>query len=105
MIRFAARYSSRPPPEPLSPTAVSTMFSSAKPSPRVPACPSESKRASPDLQRNGAKRLRVPAAAQVPEGMDPVDAAPLMCAGVTVFNGLRRNTEKAHPPALVAVVG
>ena len=42
---------------------------------------------------------------QVPEGMDPVKAAPIMCAGVTVFNSLRRNNEYAKPPALVAVVG
>lgn len=45
------------------------------------------------------------ALARVPEGMDPTDAAPLMCAGVTVFNGLRRNNHKAAPPALVGVVG
>ncbi|CAM9452463.1 unnamed protein product [Sphacelaria rigidula] len=37
--------------------------------------------------------------------MDPTDAAPLMCAGVTVFNGLRANISKAQPPALVGVVG
>lgn len=42
---------------------------------------------------------------QVPEGMDPIAAAPLMCAGVTVFNALRGNIEKAKVPALVAVVG
>ncbi|CAM9519849.1 unnamed protein product, partial [Sphacelaria rigidula] len=45
------------------------------------------------------------ALARVPDGMDPTDAAPLMCAGVTVFNGLRANISKAQPPALVAVVG
>lgn len=44
-------------------------------------------------------------AVQVPDGMDPVTAAPLMCAGVTVFHGLRSNIEKALPPAIVAVVG
>lgn len=37
--------------------------------------------------------------------MDPVAAAPLMCAGVTVFNSLRNNNDKAKPPAIVAVVG
>lgn len=42
---------------------------------------------------------------QVPEGMDPIAAAPLMCAGVTVFTALRDNIEKAKPPAIVAVVG
>lgn len=42
---------------------------------------------------------------QVPEGMDPVTTAPLMCAGVTVFNALRGTNEHAKQPALVAVVG
>lgn len=42
---------------------------------------------------------------QVRDGMDPVTAAPLMYAGVTVFHGLRSNIEKALPPATVAVVG
>ena len=37
--------------------------------------------------------------------MDPVAAAPLMYAGVTVFNSLRNNNDKAKPPAIVAVVG
>ena len=37
--------------------------------------------------------------------MDPITAAPMMCAGVTVFNGLRSHNDKANPPALVAVVG
>lgn len=37
--------------------------------------------------------------------MDPVDAAPLACAGVTVFNSLRNCVGKAKPPAIVAVVG
>ncbi|CAM9269476.1 unnamed protein product [Ectocarpus sp. 13 AM-2016] len=45
------------------------------------------------------------ALARVPEGMDPVAAAPLLCAGVTVFNALRGTNEKAKPPALVGVVG
>lgn len=42
---------------------------------------------------------------QVPEGMDPIAAAPLMCAGVTVFNALRGTNDKAKQPAIVAVVG
>lgn len=41
----------------------------------------------------------------MPDGMDPLVAAPLMCAGVTVFTALRDNIDKARPPALVAVVG
>eukprot|EP00904_Undaria_pinnatifida_P009051 jgi/Undpi1/5276/HiC_scaffold_2.g00557.m1 len=43
--------------------------------------------------------------ARVPKGMDPIDAAPLACAGVTVFNSLRNCVGKAKPPAIVAVVG
>lgn len=45
----------------------------------------------------------VTALARVPEGMDPVEAAPLLCAGVTTFNALR-NTD-ARPGDLVAVQG
>jgi D-arabinose 1-dehydrogenase-like Zn-dependent alcohol dehydrogenase len=41
--------------------------------------------------------------AAVPEGLSAVDAAPLMCAGVTTFNCLR-NTG-ARPGDLVAVLG
>jgi NADPH2:quinone reductase len=41
--------------------------------------------------------------AQIPEGVDYEDAAPLMCAGVTTFNALR-NTE-ARPGDLVAIQG
>eukprot|EP00903_Cladosiphon_okamuranus_P011987 g11256.t1 len=43
--------------------------------------------------------------ARVPNGMDPITAAPLLCAGVTVFNALRGTNEKAKQPAIVAVVG
>jgi alcohol dehydrogenase, propanol-preferring len=39
----------------------------------------------------------------LPEGMDPVAAAPLMCAGITAFNGLRRAGATAG--SRVAVVG
>ncbi|UQI46663.1 alcohol dehydrogenase catalytic domain-containing protein [Streptomyces sp. HU2014] len=39
----------------------------------------------------------------LPDGLDPVAAAPLMCAGVTAFNGLRR--AGARPGQRVAVVG
>jgi D-arabinose 1-dehydrogenase-like Zn-dependent alcohol dehydrogenase len=39
----------------------------------------------------------------LPEGLDPVAAAPLMCAGLTAFNGLRRAGATAG--SRVAVVG
>ncbi|KAF5021144.1 hypothetical protein F66182_6844 [Fusarium sp. NRRL 66182] len=34
--------------------------------------------------------LRSEAAVRVPKDMDPAEAAPLLCAGVTVFNGIRK---------------
>jgi len=43
------------------------------------------------------------AVAAMPEGIAPADAAPLMCAGVTVFNALRHAI--AGPGDLVAVQG
>jgi D-arabinose 1-dehydrogenase-like Zn-dependent alcohol dehydrogenase len=46
---------------------------------------------------------RAEALAMVPEGMNPVTAAPLMCAGVTTFNALRNSG--ARPGALVAILG
>ncbi|MFQ3560980.1 alcohol dehydrogenase [Streptomyces gramineus] len=45
----------------------------------------------------------VDALARLPEGLSAADAAPLGCAGVTTFNGLRRSP--AEPGDLVAVVG
>jgi propanol-preferring alcohol dehydrogenase len=39
----------------------------------------------------------------LPEGLDPVAAAPLMCAGITAFNGLRR--AGVRPGSHVAVIG
>jgi alcohol dehydrogenase, propanol-preferring len=39
----------------------------------------------------------------LPEGLDPVAAAPLMCAGITAFNGLRQ--AGLRPDSRVAVVG
>lgn len=39
----------------------------------------------------------------LPEGLDPVAAAPLMCAGITAFNTLRRAGIK--PTSRVAVIG
>lgn len=40
---------------------------------------------------------------RIPDGFDPMTAAPLLCAGVTVFNALR--VGHAAPNALVAVQG
>src|SRR5438876_3152663 len=45
----------------------------------------------------------IDALARMPESLDPVEAAPLMCAGITTFNALRRNG--ALPSDLVAVQG
>jgi D-arabinose 1-dehydrogenase-like Zn-dependent alcohol dehydrogenase len=41
--------------------------------------------------------------ALIPEGLSAVDAAPLMCAGVTTFNSLRNSG--ARPGDLVAILG
>ena len=41
--------------------------------------------------------------ARVPDGMDPLEAAPLLCAGVTTFNALRHSG--ARPGDLVAIQG
>ncbi|KAM0438548.1 hypothetical protein ACHAPT_001298 [Fusarium lateritium] len=47
--------------------------------------------------------LRAEAVVRVPKEMDPAEAAPLLCAGVTVFNGMRKlHVEQG---ALVAVQG
>jgi D-arabinose 1-dehydrogenase-like Zn-dependent alcohol dehydrogenase len=43
------------------------------------------------------------AVARMPQGLEPVDAAPLMCAGLTTFNALRNSD--ARPGDLVAVLG
>jgi len=45
----------------------------------------------------------VEAVAHMPESLDPAEAAPLMCAGITTFNALRRSG--AMPSDLVAVQG
>jgi D-arabinose 1-dehydrogenase-like Zn-dependent alcohol dehydrogenase len=45
----------------------------------------------------------VEALAHIPESLDPADVAPLMCAGITTFNALRR--AGALPSDLVAVQG
>ena len=43
------------------------------------------------------------ALASIPDGLSAIDAAPLMCAGVTTFNALRHSG--AHPGDTVAVLG
>ena len=52
-----------------------------------------------------AESITVPAAAlaRIPDGLDPVDAAPMGCAGVTTFNALRGSG--AGPGSRVAVLG
>ncbi|MFD0338658.1 alcohol dehydrogenase [Streptomyces sp. NPDC127117] len=45
----------------------------------------------------------VDALARIPDALSAVDAAPMGCAGVTTFNGLRRSA--ARPGDLVAVLG
>lgn len=47
--------------------------------------------------------LRAEATVRVPSDMDPVEAAPLLCAGVTVFNGIRK--QRIEHGNLVAVQG
>ena len=39
----------------------------------------------------------------IPDGLSSVDAAPLLCAGLTTFNALRRSSAK--PGELVAILG
>jgi D-arabinose 1-dehydrogenase-like Zn-dependent alcohol dehydrogenase len=43
------------------------------------------------------------AVAAMPDGLDPVESAPLLCAGITTFNALRHS--HAVPSDLVAVQG
>jgi len=43
------------------------------------------------------------ALARIPDGLSPVEAGPLMCAGVTTYNSLRNSG--ARPSDLVAVLG
>ncbi len=42
-------------------------------------------------------------AARIPEGADPVEVAPVLCAGVTVLKALKRT--EAHPGQWVAITG
>jgi D-arabinose 1-dehydrogenase-like Zn-dependent alcohol dehydrogenase len=46
---------------------------------------------------------RAQALAAIPDELDPVEAAPLMCAGVTTFNALRNSGARAGD--LVAILG
>jgi propanol-preferring alcohol dehydrogenase len=46
---------------------------------------------------------RTTALARIPDGLTPVDASPLLCAGVTTYNPLRQLN--AAPGALVAIQG
>ena len=52
-----------------------------------------------------AERMIAPvdALARIPDALSATDAGPMACAGVTVFNGLRRSS--ARPGDLVAVLG
>jgi len=43
------------------------------------------------------------ALARIPDELTPIEAAPLVCAGVTTFNALRNSG--ARPPDLIAVLG
>jgi len=45
----------------------------------------------------------VAALARVPEGLDAIEAGPLMCAGITTFNALRNSG--ARPGDVVAILG
>ena len=61
----------------------------------------------PGVQRDGgyADHVVVPAAAlaSIPDDLEATDAAPLLCAGVTTFNALRRS--QARGGDLVAILG
>lgn len=47
--------------------------------------------------------LRKEAVVRVPKDIEPAQAAPILCAGVTTFNGIRKM--KISPPAVVAIQG
>ncbi|OBZ78159.1 Alcohol dehydrogenase [Grifola frondosa] len=47
--------------------------------------------------------LRSEACANIPDDLDPAEAAPLLCAGITTFNALRNMS--VEPPEYVAVQG
>lgn len=54
-----------------------------------------------------AERVKAPAAFthRIPEGLDLVEAAPLLCAGITVFSPLRRAGNLAGKTVAVAGIG
>jgi alcohol dehydrogenase, propanol-preferring len=43
--------------------------------------------------------------ARMPEGLDPVDAGPLLCAGITTFNALRNSGARAGDTVAVQGIG
>jgi alcohol dehydrogenase, propanol-preferring len=45
------------------------------------------------------------AVARMPEGLDPVDAAPLMCAGITTYNALRNSGARGGDTVAVQGIG
>jgi alcohol dehydrogenase, propanol-preferring len=47
--------------------------------------------------------VRATGLVRVPDALDPIDAAPLLCAGITTFNALRQ--ADAPPGAVVAIQG
>jgi len=69
------------------------------------ACQTETKVTGLTTDGGYAEYMIAPAEAmaRVPDGLSPVEAGPLMCAGVTTFNALRHSG--ARPGDLVAVIG
>jgi D-arabinose 1-dehydrogenase-like Zn-dependent alcohol dehydrogenase len=69
------------------------------------ACPVTQKITAITHDGGYAEQMIAPAAsvARVPEGLSDVEAAPLMCAGLTMFNALRNCG--ARPGDLVAILG
>ncbi len=81
---------------------------------QCPACRSGAEMLCPAQKSTGvtvhggyAERVKAPAAFvhRIPDGLDPVDAAPLLCAGITVFSPLRRAGNLAGKTVAVAGVG
>lgn len=50
-------------------------------------------------------RVNADFAYRLPDGLDSADAAPLMCAGITVYAPLKRVIQLAGPGCRVAVLG
>jgi propanol-preferring alcohol dehydrogenase len=81
---------------------------------RCPACRSGAEMLCPAQKSTGvtvhggyAERVKAPAAFthRIPEGLDPVVTAPLLCAGITVFSPLRRAGNLAGKTVAVAGIG